>query len=234
MTIWKKLFKRSTQNPGGLAETSFIKLLECKRDKNWRCSSVNVELVSAVQQHPFSCFGCWPSLRRFTMSLLRVRLATTLSYSPPWTDVVGGIYPVLWPEGAALPPMSPLALWNQKCCLAIIHGSGSFNCQLFRRSMVWCYEKKKNCVNTILIFFAFCWLLNPLTPNPYCTELLPCAEGLGGAAAERNKRFFPKITARLVFKIKSSFFSPFLVNGYILSCKCRGAQFKFFAYDIDN
>ena len=39
--------------------------------------------------------------------------------------------------------------------------------------------------------------------------------------AERNKRFFPKITARLVFKIKSSFFSPFLVNGYILSCKCQ-------------
>ena len=63
--------------------------------------------------------------------------------------------------------------------------------------------------------------LNPLTPNPYCTESLPCAEGLGGAAAERNKRFFPKITACLVFKIKSSFFSPFLVNGYILSCKCQ-------------
>ena len=62
---------------------------------------------------------------------------------------------------------------------------------------------------------------NPLTPNPYCTESLPCAEGLGGAVAERNKRFFPKITARLVFKIKSSFFSPFLVNGYILSCKCQ-------------
>ena len=57
--------------------------------------------------------------------------------------------------------------------------------------------------------------------NPYCTELLPCAEGLGGAAAESNKRFFPKITARLVFKIKSSFFSPFLFNGYILSCKCQ-------------
>ena len=36
-----------------------------------------------------------------------------------------------------------------------------------------------------------------------------------------KKRFFPKITARLVFKIKSSFFSPFLVNGYILSCKCQ-------------
>ena len=50
-------------------------------------------------------------------------------------------------------------------------------------------------------------LFNPLTPNPYCTESLPCAEGLGGAAPERNKRFFPKITARLVFKIKSSFFS---------------------------
>ena len=62
---------------------------------------------------------------------------------------------------------------------------------------------------------------NPLTPNPYCTESLPCAEGLGGAAAERNKRFYPKITARLLFKIKSSFFSPFLVNGYILSCKCQ-------------
>ena len=63
--------------------------------------------------------------------------------------------------------------------------------------------------------------LNPLTPNPYCTESLPSVEGLGGAAAECNKRFFPKITARLVFKIKSSFFSPFLVNGYILSCKCQ-------------
>ena len=64
-------------------------------------------------------------------------------------------------------------------------------------------------------------IINPLTLNPYCTESLPCAEGLGGAAAERNKRFFPKITARLVFKIKCSFFSPFLVNGYILSCKCQ-------------
>ena len=62
-------------------------------------------------------------------------------------------------------------------------------------------------------------LINPLTPNPYCTESLPCAEGLGGAAAERNKRFFPKITARLVFKIKSSFFFPFLVNGYHASVR---------------
>ena len=156
MTIWKKLFKRSTQNPGVLAETSCLKLLECKRVRNWRCSSVNVELVLAVQQHPFSCFGCWPSLRRFTMSLLRVRLATTLSYSPPWTDVVGGIYPVLWPEGAALPPMSPLALWDQKCCLAIIHGSGSFNCQRFRRSMVWRYEKKELCEYNP---YLFCILL---------------------------------------------------------------------------
>ena len=64
-------------------------------------------------------------------------------------------------------------------------------------------------------------MFNPLTLNAYCTESLPCAEGLGGAAAERNKRCFPKITARLVFKIKSSFFSPFLGNGYILSCKCQ-------------
>ena len=63
--------------------------------------------------------------------------------------------------------------------------------------------------------------VNPLTLNPYCTETLPCAEGLGGEAAERNKRFIPKITARLVFKIKSSFFSHFLVNGSILSCKCQ-------------
>ena len=70
-------------------------------------------------------------------------------------------------------------------------------------------------------FAALLLLFSPLTPNPYCTESLPCAEGLGGAAAERNKRFFPKITARLVFKIKSSFFSPLLVNGYILSCKCQ-------------
>ena len=65
------------------------------------------------------------------------------------------------------------------------------------------------------------YVINPFTPNPYCTESLPCAEGLGGVAAERNKRFFPKITARLVSKIKSSFFSPFLDNGYILSCKCQ-------------
>ena len=48
-----------------------------------------------------------------------------------------------------------------------------------------------------------------------------CAEALGRAAAECKKRFFPKKTARLVFEIKSSFFSPFLVNGYILSCKCQ-------------
>ena len=63
--------------------------------------------------------------------------------------------------------------------------------------------------------------LNPLTPNPYFTNCLPCAEALGGAAAERKKRFFQKITARLVFKIKSSFFSPFLVNGFILLCMCQ-------------
>ena len=43
----------------------------------------------------------------------------------------------------------------------------------------------------------------------------------GGAAAERKKGFFPKIAARLVLKIKNSFFSPFLINGYILSCKCQ-------------
>ena len=65
------------------------------------------------------------------------------------------------------------------------------------------------------------FLINHLTPNPYCTESLLCAEGLSRVAAERNERIFPKITARLVFKIKSSFFSPFLVNGYILSCKCQ-------------
>ena len=64
-------------------------------------------------------------------------------------------------------------------------------------------------------------VINPLTQSPYFTNCLPCAEALGGAAAERKKRFFPKITARLVFKIESSFFSPFLVNGYLLSCKCQ-------------
>ena len=53
-----------------------------------------------------------------------------------------------------------------------------------------------------------------------------CAEDLGRAAAERKKRFFPKITARLIFEIKSSFFSPFLVNGYILSCKCQKCKKK--------
>ena len=56
-----------------------------------------------------------------------------------------------------------------------------------------------------------------ITTNPH--ELLKIR--FGGAAADRNKRIFPKITARLVFKIKSSFFSPFLFNGYILSCKCQ-------------
>ena len=40
-------------------------------------------------------------------------------------------------------------------------------------------------------------------------------------SAERKNFFFPKITARLGFEIKSSFFSPFIVNGYILSCKCQ-------------
>ena len=45
--------------------------------------------------------------------------------------------------------------------------------------------------------------VNPLTLNPYFTKSLPCAEALDGVAAERNKRFFPKITARLVYKIKS-------------------------------
>ena len=34
-----------------------------------------------------------------------------------------------------------------------------------------------------------------------------CAEALGRAAAERKKRFFPKITARLVFEIKRVHFS---------------------------
>ena len=52
--------------------------------------------------------------------------------------------------------------------------------------------------------------INPLTSNPYCTESLPCAEGLDGAAAEHNKRFFPKITARLFFKIKVNFSLLFL------------------------
>ena len=70
-------------------------------------------------------------------------------------------------------------------------------------------------------FFGPSALVNPLTPNPYFTKSLLCAEALGRAAAKRKKRFFPKITARLVFKIKSSFLSPFLVNGYILSCKCQ-------------
>ena len=51
-----------------------------------------------------------------------------------------------------------------------------------------------------------------------------CAKALDRAAAKRKKRFFPKITARLVFEIKSSFFSPFLVNGYILSYKCQKCQ----------
>ena len=32
--------------------------------------------------------------------------------------------------------------------------------------------------------------INTLTVNPYCTESLSCAVGLGGAAAEHNKRFF--------------------------------------------
>ena len=49
-------------------------------------------------------------------------------------------------------------------------------------------------------------------------------------AAERKKRFFPKITARLVFEIKSSFVSPFLVNGYILSCKCQKCKNILFSH----
>ena len=49
------------------------------------------------------------------------------------------------------------------------------------------------------------------------TPILLFVSGVPKPSAERNKRFFPKITARLVFKTKSSFYSPFLVNGYILS-----------------
>ena len=54
----------------------------------------------------------------------------------------------------------------------------------------------------------------------YIYTYIVCRSSLG-VAAERKKRFFPKITARLVFEIKSSFFSPFLVNDYIVSCKCQ-------------
>ena len=57
------------------------------------------------------------------------------------------------------------------------------------------------------------------------TPIAPYRSRVPRVSAERQpsvtKDFFPKITARLVFKIKSSFFSPFLVNGYILSCKCQ-------------
>ena len=74
----------------------------------------------------------------------------------------------------------------------------------------------------------------------YFTKSLPCAEALGGAAAERNKRFFPKITARLVFKI-SSFFS-FLsmvifhhasignVKKYMSLCYSENEIFHIFTY----
>ena len=49
--------------------------------------------------------------------------------------------------------------------------------------------------STVVIYYitiTITWVsititINPLTPNPYCTESLPCAEGLSGAAAERNK-----------------------------------------------
>ena len=54
------------------------------------------------------------------------------------------------------------------------------------------------------VIMCNCFGFNPLTPN---------------SSAERDKRFFPKITARLVFKIKSSFFSPFLVSGYFKNTK---------------
>ena len=57
------------------------------------------------------------------------------------------------------------------------------------------------------------------------TPIAPNHSRVPRVSAERRpsvtKDFFPKITARLIFKIKSSFFSPFLVNGYILSCKCQ-------------
>ena len=42
-------------------------------------------------------------------------------------------------------------------------------------------------VEAVLPYFASFDSNNPLTSNPYCTESLPCDEGLGVAAAERNK-----------------------------------------------
>ena len=56
------------------------------------------------------------------------------------------------------------------------------------------------------------------------TPIAPNCSRVPRVSAERRPsvtKVFPKFTARLVFKIKSSFFSPFLVNGYILSCKCQ-------------
>ena len=46
--------------------------------------------------------------------------------------------------------------------------------------------------NLFFFFLFFFFYINPLTPNPYCTESLPCAEGLGERRPSVTKDFFQK------------------------------------------
>ena len=73
-------------------------------------------------------------------------------------------------------------------------------------------------------------LLNSLPPRAYLTKRLPHAERFREWAAKRKKYFLKKITAGRVFKIKSSFLAPFLVNGWILSCNHQKWKIMSFSY----
>ena len=60
--------------------------------------------------------------------------------------------------------------------------------------------------------------------------MTPYAEGDWEVAPKRNFFFFQKITACFVFKIKSSFFSPFLVIGWILVCNVQKCSKMILSY----
>ena len=96
------------------------------------------------------------------------------------------------------------------------------------------FLKEKRSLSSFLSLLKIARLWgNEISPSPggrgltllRRTPIAPNRSRVPRVSADRRpsvtKIFFKKITAHLVFKIKSSFFSPFLVNGYILSCKCQ-------------
>ena len=140
-------------------------------------------------------------------------------------------------------------VWDCKC-KAIKEQVYLWKCILFLCS---CYQILSLCLlqwtkvstHTLLVIRSN---INPLTPSHYFTKWLPYAEGDWEVAPKQKVFFFfffslssfQKITARFVFKIKSSFFSPFLVIGWILVCnvqKCSKIILSYIQYmlcDIEN